>query len=119
MNFSLQLDRAERALTGQPTGVHGPSANMDASGNFSIGVIEKCLARFGLQAINVMRSDVKDDALLRPGSYEDGFIFNLSEHWFSVRRVCRMGSLIRSFLNSDPPLVVTDLESYFMDARIP
>jgi ataxin-3 len=84
--FPFQLDRVERALVGQPHS-HGPSANMDSSGNFSIGVIEKCLARFGLQAINVMRPDIKNDALQRPGSYEDGFIFNLSEHWFSVRRV--------------------------------
>lgn len=83
-----QLDKEEASLLGFAPGVSVPSQNVDASGNFSIGVLERGLQRAhaGVQIINLQRSDVKE-AVLKGPEAEAGYICNLHEHWYTIRRV--------------------------------
>lgn len=83
-----QLDEEEARLIGLAPGDAGASQNVDASGNFSIGVLERALQRAhsGVQVINMQRSDVKSQVLSNPES-EGGFICNLHDHWYTVRKV--------------------------------
>lgn len=83
-----QLDEEEARLIGLPPGSSGTSQNVDASGNFSIGVLERALQRAhaGVQVINMQRSDVKSQVLSTPEG-ENGFICNLHDHWYTVRKV--------------------------------
>ncbi|KAF4676215.1 Ataxin 3, partial [Perkinsus olseni] len=65
----------------------GQSQNYDASGNYSIGVIEKCLKRFGeLKCVNIMGSKTRSEVFSAP-HLESGYVCNQSNHWFSLRRV--------------------------------
>eukprot|EP00397_Hematodinium_sp_SG-2012_P036591 GEMP01039519.1.p1 GENE.GEMP01039519.1~~GEMP01039519.1.p1 ORF type:complete len:383 (+),score=85.62 GEMP01039519.1:141-1289(+) len=63
------------------------SQNVDASGNFSISVIERAIARQGLQAVNLDRTDIKQSVYRK--CTEQAFICNshARAHWFSLRKV--------------------------------
>ncbi|KAF4725998.1 Ataxin 3, partial [Perkinsus olseni] len=85
-SFARELDREEEALLGTKI-ADGQSQNYDASGNYSIGVIEKCLKRFGeLKCVNIMGSKTRSEVLSAP-HLESGYVCNQSNHWFSLRRV--------------------------------
>ncbi|KAF9977236.1 Ataxin-3 [Actinomortierella ambigua] len=88
-DLARQLDQRERdALQGYaPSGGarSGPkSQNMDDSGFFSVQVISEALAIWQLQIIPWGSQDVKD-AKQHP-EFEQAFILNLHEHWFTLRR---------------------------------
>ncbi|KAG8461729.1 hypothetical protein KFE25_001347 [Diacronema lutheri] len=79
-----KLDAQERlALRG--TGLEAESANVRADGFFSVQVITQALEHLGLSATPIGASSMRGVAA-RPEA-EVGFIFNRSEHWFSVRRL--------------------------------
>lgn len=81
-----KLDAAERALLGAAG--NAESANVDASGNFSIGVIEAALKTRGYSCVNAQHPDVAGSVQSNPGS-EAGYICNshAREHWFTIRQV--------------------------------
>lgn len=83
--FAQDLDVQERALLG---GAAGESTNVDASGNFSIGVIMEALKKRGYQCYNTTHPAIADSMRRNPGA-EAGFICNshAREHWFTIRRV--------------------------------
>lgn len=80
-----ELDAQERALLGT---AGGESTNVDASGNFSIGVIEAALKTRGYRCYNTQHPAIAGSVRDNPGS-ESGFICNshAREHWFTIRRV--------------------------------
>jgi len=82
--IARQLDATEHAL-GLSSG--NESQNVDASGNFSITVIEKALSEQGLQAINLDRPDIRQSVYSQ--CTENAFVCNshAREHWFSIRKV--------------------------------
>ncbi|KAF4677590.1 Ataxin 3 [Perkinsus chesapeaki] len=85
-SFARDLDREEEALLGTKI-PDGQSQNYDASGNYSIGVIEKCLKRFGeLKCVNIMGAKTRTEVFSAP-QLESGYVCNQSNHWFSLRRV--------------------------------
>eukprot|EP00747_Dinoflagellata_sp_TGD_P179307 gnl/TRDRNA2_/TRDRNA2_29920_c0_seq1.p1 gnl/TRDRNA2_/TRDRNA2_29920_c0~~gnl/TRDRNA2_/TRDRNA2_29920_c0_seq1.p1 ORF type:complete len:421 (-),score=103.07 gnl/TRDRNA2_/TRDRNA2_29920_c0_seq1:133-1395(-) len=91
-----ELDAAEKALMqegGMGTKdyqayIAAGSTNVDATGNFSIGVIEQVLKARGLLCINTQHPDVAG-AIRENAPAESGFICNshAREHWFSIRKV--------------------------------
>ncbi|KAG0264255.1 Ataxin-3 [Actinomortierella ambigua] len=88
-DLARQLDQRERdALEGwTPSGgarAGSQSQNMDDSGFFSVQVISEALAIWQLQIIPWGSQDVKD-AKQHP-EFEQAFILNLHEHWFTLRR---------------------------------
>jgi len=80
-----ELDAAENALL---QGANTESTNVDASGNFSIGVIEASLKTRGFRCVNTQHPDVAATIRENPGG-EAGYICNshAREHWFTIRRV--------------------------------
>lgn len=62
------------------------SHNVDDTGNFSLGVLEKALgSRFGLEVQNAARKDIIQKINREGLDAHDGFVVNLKEHWFSAR----------------------------------
>lgn len=63
------------------------SQNVDASGNFSISVIENALSEQGLQAVNLDRPDIRQSVYGQCA--EHAFICNshARAHWFALRKV--------------------------------
>ncbi|CAG9465806.1 unnamed protein product [Pedinophyceae sp. YPF-701] len=62
------------------------SSNVREDGMFSVQVLARALARFGLECIPLRSPRVRDTAGKAPED-EQAFICNLSEHWFTVRKV--------------------------------
>mmetsp|Transcript_6343 Transcript_6343/g.18132 ORF Transcript_6343/g.18132 Transcript_6343/m.18132 type:complete len:419 (-) Transcript_6343:19-1275(-) len=80
------LDAQERMLL---AGAHAAeSANVDATGNFSIGVLEAALKAHGYRCLNAQHPDIADSIRRNPSS-EAGYICNshAREHWFTIRKV--------------------------------
>ncbi|KAG0238208.1 Ataxin-3 [Actinomortierella wolfii] len=83
-DLARQLDQRERDALDSHSRSGPPSQNMDDSGFFSVQVISEALAIWQLQIIPWGSQDVKD-AKQHP-EYEQAFILNLHEHWFTLRR---------------------------------
>lgn len=100
--FAAELDKEESALlTGDPSqqpkaaprsmtisslGNRPSSHNVDDTGNFSLGVLEKALgSRFGIVVENAARRDIIQRINREGLESHDGFVVNLREHWFSAR----------------------------------
>lgn len=83
--IATELDREEETLGLRQAG--DDSHNVDSSGNFSISVIEKALAKKGWQAVNLDREDIKNDVYRN--CQEETFICNshARQHWFTLRKV--------------------------------
>ena len=98
--LAAELDKEEAALlAADPTQQKAPrsmtisslanrpgSHNVDDTGNFSLGVLEKALrSRFGLTVENAARKDIIQ-SINRDGlEGHEGFVVNLREHWFCAR----------------------------------
>ena len=82
------LDAKERVLLSEEVATtssraNEQSENVSRDGNFSVQVLESALAIYGL----VMRPITSPkEREMRP-DLERGFLCNLSEHWFALRRV--------------------------------
>jgi len=64
--------------------IAGGSRNMDDSGFFSVQVLSMALMVFGLTIVPIGSTEVKD-AKENPAR-ERGFILNLRNHWFTIRK---------------------------------
>ena len=83
-DIALLLDQQEATLTGGKSG-EGESANVDASGNFSVQVLRAAL----LQSHNIELVSWTGEAGRQTVDplQEDGFIVNRREHWFAIRKI--------------------------------
>jgi len=81
---AADLDRNEQQL-----GLGLQGQNVDLSGNFSIQVLQRCLEPFGvaLSQEPAVLAKAVDDAVDKPWNKAPGFVFNLNEHWFCVRKL--------------------------------
>ena len=83
---SQQQKAAPRSMTISSLGNRPSSHNVDETGNFSLGVLEKALgSRFGTVVENAARRDIIQQINREGLESHDGFVVNLREHWFSAR----------------------------------
>ncbi|EFO99848.1 CRE-ATX-3 protein [Caenorhabditis remanei] len=81
---ATQMDLLERSLLGENAIAARPSENMNASGFFSIQVIQKALEAYSLQLVNIEHpsmAEYKASPIIGRA-----YICNLLEHWFVIRR---------------------------------
>ena len=114
--FASDLDKEESALLAADPNKPKPprsmtisslsnrpqSHNVDDTGNFSLGVLEKALgSKYGIQVQNAARREsiqqINREGLLS----HEGFVVHLRDHWFSARAV---------------PTPTGDREWYFLDS---
>lgn len=79
-----KLDAQER-LALQGTGLEAESGNVRADGFFSVQVITQALEHIGLTSTPIGAESMRGVAARPEG--EVGFIFNRSQHWFTVRKL--------------------------------
>ena len=97
------LDKAEAAL-----GIKAAGENMDATGYFSIGVIEGALLEAGkLNCVNLNKPEIRSQVFGNL-NLEQGFICNCRDHWFTLRRVGTQWWNLDSL--KPAPRKVTDVE---------
>eukprot|EP00922_Rhytidocystis_sp_ex-Travisia-forbesii_P004954 GHVS01007244.1.p1 GENE.GHVS01007244.1~~GHVS01007244.1.p1 ORF type:complete len:443 (+),score=91.72 GHVS01007244.1:148-1329(+) len=88
LEVAQQLDTKERQLLGAAdyaSYVSEAAGNAADDGNFNITVIEQCLKNMNVQLVPLTSPHVRH-VRAEPTSAE-GYICNLSEHWFAIRRV--------------------------------
>jgi len=93
MNIAQELDAKEKVLMqelGNDTNefrkyMSEESGNVGVDGNFSVEVIKKALIVFNLISTPLNHPEMKE-ASLQP-QRENGFICNLSNHWFPIRNL--------------------------------
>ncbi|GLC57851.1 hypothetical protein PLESTB_001280800 [Pleodorina starrii] len=78
------LDELERALVGEG-GLGEASGNVAMDGMFSIQVLSRALESWGLQVTSLESEEAR--AYKAAPTTAGAFICNLSEHWFTLRRV--------------------------------
>lgn len=96
-----------------------PSSNMDDSGFFSVQVILKALEVYGLTAQHWNHPDLSQ-ARKHPAMLS-AFIFNLDQHWFTIRKIglqwfnidsCKSGPVLISDTYLEVYLKQLELEGY-------
>ena len=99
--FAAELDKEESALltaeqkASQPRSMtisslsnRPQSHNVDDTGNFSLGVLEKALkSRYSLVVENAARRDIIQSINRDGFEAHDGFVIHLRDHWFSARAI--------------------------------
>jgi ataxin-3 len=99
--FAAELDKEESALLAaeqkqpQPRSMtiaslanRPQSHNVDDSGNFSLGVLEKALgSKYNLTVQNAARRDILQSISRDGFEAHDGFVIHLRDHWFSARAI--------------------------------
>jgi ataxin-3 len=109
-----RLDREEASL-GLTT---GQSQNVDASGNFSIQVMNAALDDKGLTTVNMDRQDVSSQV---SGDYSkmSGYICNshARQHWFTVRRVGSVWYNLDSLKHAPKEISEFGLDVFFASTR--
>ncbi|PFH33112.1 josephin protein [Besnoitia besnoiti] len=87
-----EFDRRERQLMAEGADAsayndffEGESGNVAHDGFFNVSVLMECLRRQHIQCLSTSKPEVRE-VLANPGR-EEGFIFNLNEHWFTIRKV--------------------------------
>lgn len=84
-DIASELDRKEQELAGSALfGGDGSSSNVDDTGNFSVQVLRTAMQQHGIDLEPWFQRSGEDD--VDPLS-EQGFVVNLSDHWFSIRRI--------------------------------
>lgn len=76
-----------------------PSGNVDDTGYFSIQVISRALATFGLELIPLNSTDERAQRARNDPTTVQAFIFNMENHWFCVRRFHTHWFDLNSLLN--------------------
>ncbi|KFG50723.1 josephin protein [Toxoplasma gondii p89] len=61
------------------------SGNVAHDGFFNVSVLMECLRKQHVQCLSTSKPEVR--AVLADPSREEGFILNLNEHWFAIRKV--------------------------------
>jgi len=91
---ALDLDKKEKSLMMEMgTDTHDflrymgeDSGNVSDSGNYSVQVLEKCLSDgWNLKCLSVSNQTTPD--VLQNPLTENAFICNLSNHWFTIRKI--------------------------------
>ena len=77
------LDAEERALMG---GDGGAGHNVDAQGNFSLGVLERALGVYDLR-LERWNSPGMAEVRAAPEALAEAYVCHLREHWYAIRRV--------------------------------
>ena len=100
--YAAELDKEESALLAtDPMAAKAPrsmtiaslsnrpkSHNVDDTGYFSLGVLEKALkAKYGFAVENAARKDVIQRIDREGLDHQDGFVIHLKDHWFSARAI--------------------------------
>jgi len=92
MNIAQELDAKEQILMQELGNTHDyrkfmaeESGNVGVDGNFSVEVIKKALIVFNLMSTPLNHPDMKDAS--HYPQRENGFICNLSNHWFAIRNI--------------------------------
>lgn len=80
-DIALKLDEDEKNILKRQKSVH---ENVDLDGNFNVQVLAMALNQFGIQIIPVNKNKI-DDCL--KNKKIEAFIFNSSDHWFSLRKI--------------------------------
>lgn len=79
---------APRSMTISSLSNRPESHNVDDTGNFSLGVLERALkTKFGISVENAARREVLQDINRNGLDGHDGFVIHLRDHWFSARAV--------------------------------
>jgi ataxin-3 len=109
--IAQQLDTAERDLMAE-AGMDGAdfikfvadesSGNVDMSGMFSVQVLSKALEMWGLALVPLSSPDA-GNARAEPQAYT-GFICNLQEHWFTIRKIRGDWWNLNSLFSAPEPL---------------
>lgn len=98
--FGADLDKEEalllasskpavpRSMTISSLSNRPKSDNVDDTGNFSLGVLERALkTKFGLTVENAARREIVSELKNLGFVNHDGFVIHLNDHWFSARAV--------------------------------
>jgi len=93
MNIALELDRTEKLMMaemGTETKdflkfMGEDSGNVGLDGNFSVEVIKKAIEVMGLATTPLNHPDMQE--VSNQPQKEQGFICNLSNHWFAIRNI--------------------------------
>lgn len=128
--FAAELDKEESALltaeekAAQPRSMtissllnRPQSHNVDDTGNFSLGVLEKALkSRYSLVVENAARRDIIQSINRDGFEAHDGFVIHLRDHWFSARAIpnpsypgVREWYFLDSLKNGPQPVTENDL----------
>lgn len=117
-DIAHQLDAQEHALMAEAgmesaeflNFVAEESANVSASGMFSIQVLSKALEMWGLHLVPLNSPDA-GDARSQPQNYS-AFICNLDEHWFTIRKIHSDWWNLNSLFSCPEPLSPFYLEAF-------
>ncbi len=120
-DIARQLDRDERAAgggggdgdgsadasaAGRGRGGEAASANMDDTGFFSVQVIARAIAVWGLELVNFNSSAETATAARRDPVAQSAFICNFREHWLTIRRLGSQWFNLNSLLTG--PELISD-----------
>ena len=114
---SEQKNQQPRSMTISSLSNRPQSHNVDDTGNFSLGVLEKALkSRFGLVVENAARRDIIQSISREGFKSHDGFVIHLRDHWFSARAIpnpsysgVREWYFLDSLKNGPQPVTENDL----------
>ncbi len=128
--FAAELDKEEssllvseqknpqpRSMTISSLSNRPQSHNVDDTGNFSLGVLEKALkSKYGLVVENAARRDIIQSISRDGFEAHDGFVIHLRDHWFSARAIpnpsypgVREWYFLDSLKNGPQPVTENDL----------
>lgn len=90
--IGYEFDRRERQLMAEGMDASAykeffdeESGNVAHDGYFNVSVLMECLRKQHIQCLSTSKPEVCH--VLADPSREEGFIFNLNEHWFTIRKV--------------------------------
>ncbi|XP_059079250.1 ataxin-3-like [Tigriopus californicus] len=121
-DLAQQLDEAERRQMAEGQDPHSPeyqrflaqpSANMDDTGFFSVQVIARAIAVWGLELVSFNSSEAIAANARRDPVIQSAFICNYREHWFTIRRIGNQWFNLNSLLTG-PELVSDTYLSLFL-----
>ena len=128
--FAAELDKEEssllvseqknpqpRSMTISSLSNRPQSHNVDDTGNFSLGVLEKALkSKYNLVVENAARRDIIQSISRDGFEAHDGFVIHLRDHWFSARAIpnpsypgVREWYFLDSLKNGPQPVTENDL----------
>jgi len=85
-SFAASLDAAEAKIMGMAK--LPQSHNVDANGNFSVDVLKTALNRAGMTMQHIDSDEVRAIFKNKGGPLsQDGYVLNLDNHWFAVRKL--------------------------------
>jgi len=110
--FAAALDAQEAQLLGMKR--LPQSSNIDASGNYSVAVLKTALERAGMQMQHIDSEEVQTIFATGGGPLsQEGYVLNLDNHWFCVRKITNRWYNLDS-LKPSPILISNEhLEDFF------